>query len=480
MRRYRYVFLNLIITIFISLCSIGCCGCLKKFLNSKCNNTSTKEENEIKGENHSEIKGKENKEKDKEEDLLIEKRKKYFEGVETIKEQYDKCNKTQDLTKYKIDNDEFKNNNNLKKIFEEVNKVVNEEDRIFIQSDTEGKVFNITSALQIANIIDTKNPIIVYYNFYNGNFEKNESENSIKLKLFEVNKNFNGTYIHLGDIVDRCNGDYQCLKSLLLILYIKQKLGNKVKLICGNHELMYINCQPACDCCYHNPWGDGDDKRIHFITRLICLTAISKGQIQYLDQIKIGKINYILTHKVLYNKDNKKDVEQIKYFLQNKMNVKTDLKNYGIYDLIKVVNDNFKKYFCDFFYNYDKKNKTKNSGIIEYTYPFDHLYTESNPKKEEHIVFGNRIKYVGYDNCLKNQICGHDHHEIGECYIEQMNILFVDNYSFVLETYKQAGHQKPMVNIHFFDKNEELSKHKAFNIINDEGKLEIKIVDNFC
>ena len=315
MRRYRYVILNLIITMFISLCTTGCCGCLKKFLGRDVgsHNVSGTGENEIKGENPSEIDGKE----DKEEDLLIEKRKEYFKNTPIIKEQYDKCNKTQDLTKYKIDNYGI-----LEDIFKEVNTVVNEEDRIFIQSDTEGKVFNIISALQIAKIIDINKPITVYYNFYNGNFEKNESENSIELKLFEVNKKFNGTYIHLGDIIDRCNGEHQCLKSLLLILYIKQELGNKVKLICGNHELMYSHHEEKfCEC-----FDSDSNKKINFITRLICLTAISKGQIQYLDKIKIGNTNYILTHKVLYEQD----IDQIKRFLKERMNVKTDLKNLDI------------------------------------------------------------------------------------------------------------------------------------------------------
>ena len=485
--------MNLIITIFISLCSIGCCGCLKKLLGCDVgsHNVSGTGENEIKGGNHSGIKKiinkekEENKEKikdgkkeDKEdkkkenckkdddkkddikEDPLIEKRKEYFENTKVIKEQYTLCDKIQDLTKYKIDNDEI-----LKDVIKEVNKV-NEEDRIFIQSDTEGKVFNIISALQIAKIIDINIPITVYYNFYNGNFEKNESENSIELKLFEVNKNFKGTYIHLGDIIDRCNGDHQCLKSLLLILYIKQELRDKVKLICGNHELMYYSLQRYCECFDHyNKDFNDNEKKINFITRLICLTAISKGQIQYLDQIKIGNTNYILTHKVLYEQD----IDQIKRFLKERMNVKTDLKNYDIYDLIDVVNDNFKKYFCDFFYNYDK-NKTRYHNIIEYTTLFDHI--------NGNIVIGDRVEN-NYDICLNKQICGHDHHKIEECYINKKNILFVDNYSYDEETWEKEKYQKLLVNIHFFDKNEKLTKHKAFNIINDKDNLDIKITDKF-
>lgn len=172
---------------FISLCNVGCYGRLKKWLgcdsNSNYDVSDTKKGNEIKFENPS----KTGKKEDKEEDPLIEKRKEYFENTKVIKKQYTLCDKIQDLTKYKIDNDEI-----LKDVIKEVNKV-NEEDRIFIQSDTEGKVFNIISALQIANIIYINNPITVYYNFYNGNFEKNKSENSIELKLFEVNKNFKGT-----------------------------------------------------------------------------------------------------------------------------------------------------------------------------------------------------------------------------------------------------------------------------------------------
>lgn len=474
MRKYRYFILHLIITIFISLCNVGCYGWLKKLLGCDVDNennvSGTGKENEIKLGNPSKRKKREDikdgKKEDIKEDHLIKKRKEYFEGMDIIKEQYDKCDKIQDLTKYKIDNDK------LKDVINEVNKV-NEKDRIFIQSDTEGKVFNIISALQIAKIIDINKPITVYYNFYNGNFEKNESENSIELKLFEVNKKFNGTYIHLGDIIDRCNGEHQCLKSLLLILYIKQELGNKVKLICGNHELMYISGQPFCDCidhcvCINNKICD-NDKRINYITRLICLTAISKGQIQYLDKIKIGNTNYILTHKVLYEQD----IDQIKRFLKEKMNVKTDLKFYDIYELINVVNDNFKRYFCDFFYNYDE-NKINPAKIIGYPSLFNHL--------ENHIVIGKRIENMegSYDVCLNDQICGHDHHKINECYIEYKNILYVDNYSYDKETWETEKYQKLLVNIHFFNKNEELSKHKAFNIINDKDKLEINIIDKFC
>ena len=382
---------------------------------------------------------------DKKEDTLIVKRKEYFEGMKIIKGQYDICNKFQDLTKYEIDNDK------LKDVINEVNKV-NEKDRIFIQSDTEGKVFNIISALQVANIIDINKQITVYYNFYNGNFEKEQRENSIKLKLFEVNKNFNGTYIHLGDIIDRCNGDHQCLKSLLLILYIKQELGDKVKLICGNHELMYYNGQYFCDCCFID-----SDENIIFITRLICLTAISKGQIQYLDKINIGSTNYILTHKVLY----KEDINKIKDFLKDKMKEKKDLKDYDIYDLIDVVNYNFKKYYCDFFYKYDK-NKTTIRNIFDNTSLFDHI----NGK----IVIGDRVKN-NYDICLDNQICGHDNHKIGECYIKDKNILFLDNYSFDEETFS-----KPMSNIHFFNKKEEVNKHKIFQIVCYNNKLDIKVI----
>jgi len=344
-----------------------------------------------------------------------------------------------DITEYKIDE------NKLKDIVNEVKKV-NEEDRIFIQSDTEGKVFNIISTLQIAKIIDINKPITVYYNFNNGNFEKNKNEKSIELKLFEVNKKFVGTYIHLGDIVDRCTGDHQCLKSLLFLLYIKQELGDKVKLICGNHELTdYFRLgNPGCNCCYN----------VRDIITLIVFRAISNGQIKYLDKIKIGTPDYILTHKVLY----KEDIDQIKYFLMNKMKEKKDLKDYNIYQLIDVVNDNFKKYFTDFF------NIKDNIDIYQYSSCFDQLYNQ--------IVIGDRVEKLGYNICLDNQICGHDHHEINKCYIKNKNILFVDNYSFDLTTY-----EKPMVNIHFFNKNQELSNHKIFNIINDKNNLDIKIIN---
>ena len=345
-----------------------------------------------------------------------------------------------DITEYKI------NINKLKKVIDEVNKV-NEEDRVFIQSDTEGKVFNIISTLQIADIIDINNQIEVYYNFENGKFENIKSKNSIKLKLFKVNKNFKGIYVHLGDIVDRCTGNYQCLKSLLLLLYIKQELGDKIKLICGNHELTdYGNAfNVGADCC----------KDIKYIITLIVFRAISKGQIKYLDKIKIGNIDYILTHKVLYTLD----IDKIKCFLKDKINNANDLKDYDIYQLIDVVNDNFKSYFTNIF------NINKEIDIYNYSSVYDHLYNE--------IVVGERVKILGYDVCLDNQICGHDHHEINKCYIKDKNILFVDNYSFDINS---GYNEKPMSNIHFFNKKEEVNKHKIFNIINCNDSLKIKII----
>ena len=264
-----------------------------------------------------------------------------------------------DITEYKI------NINKLKKVIDEVNKV-NEEDRVFIQSDTEGKVFNIISTLQIANIIDINNPIEVYYNFENGKFENIKSKNSIKLKLFAVNKGFSGIYIHLGDIVDRCTGNHQCLKSLLLLLYIKQELGDKIKLICGNHELTdYFRLgNPGCNCCYD----------VRDIITLIVFRAISNGQIKYLDQINIGYTDYILTHKVLYTLD----IDKIKCFLKDKINNVNDLNEYNFSQLIDVVNNSFKSYFTDIF------NINKEIDIYNYSSVYDHLYNE--------IVVGERVK----------------------------------------------------------------------------------------
>ena len=345
-----------------------------------------------------------------------------------------------DITEYKI------NINKLKNVIDEVNKV-NEEDRVFIQSDTEGKVFNIISTLQIANIIDINNPIEVYYNFENGKFENIKSKNSIKLKLFKVNKGFSGIYIHLGDIVDRCTGNHQCLKSLLLLLYIKQELGDKIKLICGNHELTdYFRLgNPGCNCCYD----------VRDIITLIVFKAISNGQIKYLDQINIGYTDYILTHKVLYTLD----IDKIKCFLKDKINNVNDLNEYNFSKLIDVVNNSFKGYFTNIF------NVNKEIDIYNYSSVYDHLYNE--------IVVGERVKILGYNICLKNQICGHDHHEINKCYIEDKNILFVDNYSYDINS---GYNEKPMSNIHFFNKREEVNKHKIFNIINCNDSLKIKII----
>ena len=49
-----------------------------------------------------------------------------------------------------------------------------------------------------------------------------------------------------------------------------------------------------------------------------------------------------------------------------------------------------------------------------------------------------------------------------------IHILYVDNYS-------SDENNNPMVNIHFFDKNQELNKHKGFVFIKEINDSDIKV-----
>ena len=349
-----------------------------------------------------------------------------------------------DINKYK---------NKLKYVLDEISKI-EEYNRIFIQSDTEGKKFNILSMLQIAGIIDINKPITVYYNIYTGNFnESSINEDDIEVKFFEVNKNFKGTYIHLGDIVDRCNGEDGCIYSLLYLLYVKKILSDKIKLICGNHELNYYDIQDECMCCRYKK---------NVILKII-FRAISEGEIKYFDSIEIGGIKYILTHKVVSSLD----IGKIKSFIKDNVTDKIDLGKFDFYGLMEYVNNIFKNKFREYIErNKDNFEKLETYDLISFSKDYDQASNGFivNSYRSTDLDF---IKsYKGY--FLSNQICGHDHHYIYNCYIPTSNILYVDNYS-------SDVNNNPMVNIHFFDKNQELNKHKGFVFIKEIDDSDIKV-----
>ena len=372
----------------------------------------------------------------------------------------------QDIKEINYEDVEFKR---IHKVQNNIISPVKEEDRIYIQSDIEGKYEVLLSVLKLANIVNIDEKIDVFYNFITGKFEdKNPGDNlSIKLNIFKVNKDFKGTYINIGDIVDRCAGNNNCLKTLLLILYIKQELGDKIKLICGNHEIgWYCNDDnPECNCC----------KNIKDLITLICYKAISLGQIKFFDNIEIGGKKYVLSHKIIYhNNDGTREFKIIfKYIDKNRYK---DLDNFDKYidkdhclteegfKILDEFNSKFKENFTNFIskinaYTYDTNllryfifNYEDNLDYFEIV-DYDHRYDEDKLQ--------NTVK-----NIIKNSINGHDHHDYKKCYNKDINILIADNRSHIdddLDNYRS--------NIHFIDKSEDIINDKIIKITKKKTKI---------
>lgn len=346
---------------------------------------------------------------------------------------------------------------------------IGEENRIFIQSDTEGKLFSIYYGLFIAGIItkiDTSKKI--YYDIKTGDFSDNCEKKDLWINYVEINKDFKGTYIHCGDILDRCQKTNGCMDCLLLLLYIKKQLKDHVKLICGNHEIM-IN-YTVKNCC----------KKSDILTTIVA-QALKKGWLKYIDDIKIGYDDFILTHKELtirdifriYNFVKELRGEKLKYDINELKNIVKKLDEYDIsntmyHDLgigddftkaIFDVKNDFNKLFSNFIYNnVDKKGI--NSDIAKY---FEHC------RKDDVIVNKNDIDLEDHIGSLGKQICGHIHMEYNECYFKKSKILYVDNYS---TSYTNGTSGDFRMNLHIIDKTIDIENDKIVCIFN-------KSSDNF-
>ena len=346
----------------------------------------------------------------------------------------------------------------------EKNTVIDEYNRVFIQSDTEGKLFNILIALYIAGIIDLFEIQIVYYDFLTGNFEVNKPKGKLYLELhiFKINEKSKVTYIHLGDIVDRCGDRKECLISLLTLLYVKQVLGDKIKLICGNHEIGMNYVDNYSDCC----------STIKPLIMLIVFKAIAKGQIVFFDNIKIGKNECTLTHKVLFEDD----IEHIKNFICNKTMLELNKIHYKISELreinknnekdqeiknilslvcekeyemkeikdfnvnkgnieilLKSVNTLFKKHGESFFELINEKNSSCGEEFLNTLCEHFSIYNVAakfpEERKNDKIVGDTRANIKNLDCALPNQYGGHDHLSLESAYSTKTNVQVVDNCS---------------------------------------------------
>lgn len=395
---------------------------------------------------------------------------------------------------------------------------IKKEDRVFIQSDTEGKLFNILYGLFIAGVltdIDQNNKI--YYNDEDGTFG-NKKTNMFIYKV-TVNENFKGTYIHCGDIVDRCGNKGGCIMSLLYLLYVKSKLKDRIKLICGNHE---IAVEHACN----DSWCEKN--KIMKIVK----NSIINDYLKYFDTIKIGNTDFIITHKELLKQDinvlralkdkikdediSNNNIEKIKHVVEifndysNNISYKNDDNN--SFDTISGYLEHFNKIFKWAAKSFDQeleKITEKNINIKIDKASFSiflnyHNYTIYDNLKSDFVLadffnhcrhyrvenekeqFKCSIFYVHEDykiirclsdhsNSFKNQICGHVHYKPEECYIKDCGILNVDNASIDCSAnpfYLSNGSNNyfPKMNLHVIDKTKGIENDKVIVIINKIGE----------
>lgn len=397
-----------------------------------------------------------------------------------------KCNKTLDITKYlNVEENILIKDNTEKDKYLKILNDIEKGEKIFIQSDTEGRFSNILFVLKRIGIINTEKTWLRYYNFLNGKFQTDIDKDipHIPLNLFEVISNFKGGYYHVGDWIDRCGSKYhECLLSLLFLIYLKQELPNNVNLICGNHELScYLEKESSC-CSDIKP----------LLTHIV-FKAIANGQIKFFDEVKLGKETYILTHKVIYtddisrlsrfifnyqfltlkkNKNIKKSCnpkccyeKSIKNLalLENKkdINYNTELTNIksnvilenNIFIIMENINKLFKLHFMYYFAEIYPKKKCFNNltDFVNKMYIYSNEFNILNPNKDESIMDGTRVKIKGYENCINNQIAGHDHHPISDYFIKEKNLYFVDNCSHITYNHKL----KNLATLHIFNKENE-------------------------
>ena len=304
----------------------------------------------------------------------------------------------------------------------EAHKIINnveEKNRVFINSDLEGNIFNLFISLYLLGVIDTNaKPISVYFMPKKYNFETNFSKVNkkyIELKTYPLKNDKIFKFCLLGDYVDRSVFPQGCYKTIVFLLYLKEILGDKLTLLCGNHELANyrgLSNDILCQCC--------TEKEKISITKLI-IKAISLGKIKFFDSLDINNEKFMLTHKVIY----KDDITYLKRFLEKNFplyyaNMKIfNNSTENIFDMIDVINKCFQEYF---------------KMIVEFNLYRDSekmfIYTDKfNVLGNSQIMIPTRINVCGIEKCISNQICGHDHVLFKKCLTEN-KILFADNYSY--------------------------------------------------
>ncbi|MDR2458134.1 MAG: metallophosphoesterase [Clostridiales Family XIII bacterium] len=335
--------------------------------------------------------------------------------------------------------------------------IVNEIDRIYGLSDSEGKYWNLYSWLRLSGLIkkfDPANPGWIYFNLIShsfsetpsGEYSKDENDKNfllskngkfIRFPKFEVNPDYKSTCIHLGDILDRGRHATICLLTVLYLkeLLVTQGKGDLLILIIGNHELQNYVEENRFDVLF----GDGKQS-----VRNIVLHAIKKNWMQFFGMIQIGSKRVLLTHREI-----SKDTVNCPSFRAMFPGIDVDT---GAKFLTKIgeLNDCFK--------NSDDLKKLSSWGDCD---RWEHVYLKD------------------LTNIFISQLCGHIHHSedvkvkcdltdrFGYFFMDPKGdcVIYFDNYS---TTSTSSGHYGlSTANVLFFDriKNPDMKDAVVFKLV---------------
>lgn len=351
----------------------------------------------------------------------------------------------------------------FEKIFESNSKEINqylenidEKNRIYGVSDTEGKYFIMYAWLRLSGMVEKFNfnepeyieydiekdifidnkKLIGTYRKYRQELRKDkykdvfydEVNKIMRFPKLKIKNEWSSTCIHLGDILDRGKHGTICLLTLLYLKdYLNKNINNKSNnliLVLGNHEIHR----------YSKHYFDilGSDEKKDLLIDIVC-KWIEKGQIKFFDKIKIGGQDVLLTHREI-----SKQTAQMLF----------DKKIFGNFDIQEAKN---------FLLHVDDMNK----HFIE------------NPQKKT-IDCDKWIEVDKNDttNIFLSQLCGHYHHGLrkgrgrfvnkgrdGYFFFDKKNgnfICYFDNFS----TTEYIGIYGPSTaNIHVLDKSKKVDEN---------------------
>ncbi len=348
---------------------------------------------------------------------------------------------------------------------------VPEAQRIFAESDTEGKFFNIYALLRLSGAIekfDWRKPQFVEFDIVSKTFQDkpqgryaaykqfssaeeykkiwvSEDGKRIRIPKFTFNKNFKGKILHLGDFVDRGRNS---VPGFLTMLYAKEQLGDKCHLIVGNHEL-YPDLP-------HKTVEENVYSRIEYdLVSELTQHYWDQKKMKFFDTILIGGKPVLLTHVEIsahltasdqfydvFEKRHGVDFFTDKDFLDNIESLETTVR--------QKVNVNLEKWYRQWLEDIPGNVNDENKSIF-ISQMCGHLH---HPVEADKIVKANKS---GQINTRKGYFFKKD----------DKTILYLDNYSTTSDIGGLFGFSK--ADIHLIDAGKELNGDTVFRFVDKDS-----------